>query len=94
MKIFNYIFVLLFLSFAALQYNDPDPIVWIAIYGAMAYVCFRATRGKLSIPLFIALAVIYLVYMVILFPGFLVVIQIQFLSMIVDGRQERITILL
>ncbi len=31
-KIIKYFFTLLFLFFAAVQYNDPDPIVWIPTY--------------------------------------------------------------
>ncbi len=29
-------FILLFVAFAIVQYNDPDPYLWIAVYGFMA----------------------------------------------------------
>jgi transmembrane protein TMEM220 len=32
--------------FAALQYNDPDAVVWIAIYGAACGVCVGAAAGR------------------------------------------------
>jgi len=32
----------MFLLFAFVQVNDPDPILWILIYGAMAVVCILA----------------------------------------------------
>lgn len=35
-------FGLLFLLFAAFQYNDPDPEVWVPIYGLAALACFMA----------------------------------------------------
>ena len=40
MKVFNIIFCLLFLLFAGLQYNDPDPFLWIAIYVYAAGICW------------------------------------------------------
>ena len=46
MKVFNIVCCLLFIVFAALQYNDPDPWLWIAIYGYTAFLCFQAARGK------------------------------------------------
>ncbi len=39
------VFGLLFIVFAALQYNDPDPEVWIPIYGLAAVSCFMTWAG-------------------------------------------------
>ena len=46
MKIFNIIFAILFIVFAALQYNDPDPYIWIPIYLVSAFVCYQTYKGK------------------------------------------------
>ena len=46
MKRFNLVFAVLFVVFAVLQYNDPDPYVWIPIYLVSAYVCFQNFKGK------------------------------------------------
>jgi len=46
MKIFNLIFCILFILFAALQYNDPDPYLWIPIYMYSSILCWFAFRGK------------------------------------------------
>jgi hypothetical protein len=46
MKIFNLIFCILFVLFAALQYNDPDPYLWVPIYLYAAVLCWLAFRGK------------------------------------------------
>lgn len=46
MKIFNVVFALLFVLFAALQWNDPDPYVWIPIYLFGAILCGIAATGK------------------------------------------------
>ncbi|WP_370870431.1 transmembrane 220 family protein [Daejeonella sp.] len=43
MKIFNSIFLVLFVVSAGLQYNDPDPALWILIYLFCLYIpstCF------------------------------------------------------
>ena len=46
MKIFNIIFCVLFIISAALQYNDPDPYVWIPIYMYGAVLCWLAFKNK------------------------------------------------
>jgi len=35
-----------FLACVAFQYNDPDPLIWMAIYGLAAAFCFLAVRGR------------------------------------------------
>ena len=51
----NYIFLLIFLLSVAVQYNDPDPLQWIAIYGAALVCCILFAVRKL--PLYLAAAV-------------------------------------
>ena len=38
MKKLNIIFAVVFALFAILQYNDPDPYLWIPIYGYAAII--------------------------------------------------------
>ena len=45
-KILAILFGLAFLSFVAMQYNDPDPAVWMVIYGVAAILCFLAAFNK------------------------------------------------
>jgi len=40
MKIFNIIFCIVFILFAVVQYNDPDPYLWIPIYLYPAFLCY------------------------------------------------------
>ena len=42
----NGIMLLMFLFSAAVQVNDPDPLVWMAIYGAAAVVCGLEIRRR------------------------------------------------
>lgn len=60
-KIILLVFGLLFILFAALQYNDPDPEVWIPIYGLASMACFMAYAGIGRWWLFVGMAVIYVV---------------------------------
>lgn len=60
---------LMFLAFALVQINDPDPLLWILIYLAMTVLCTLAAFNKFYLKVMIALAIGYLVYMSILFPG-------------------------
>lgn len=46
MKAFNYVFVGIYVVFALLQINDPDPYIWIPIYAVVALTCFLNARGK------------------------------------------------
>jgi hypothetical protein len=46
MKIFNLVFTLLFIICAGLQYNDPDPYIWIPIYLYGAVLCGLAARDR------------------------------------------------
>ncbi len=71
MKIFNGVFATLFLGFAALQYNDPDPLVWISIYMAMVAVCSFALKQRSFKILNAILALVYIAYAAILTPALL-----------------------
>ncbi|MBE7171851.1 MAG: transmembrane 220 family protein [Williamsia sp.] len=62
MKAFNIIFIVLFVLFAALQYNDPDPYIWIPIYLYAAYLCYRALKKQYPRGLYIAGLVVYGAY--------------------------------
>lgn len=67
-KIVSIIFGLLFVLFAALQYNDPDPEVWVPIYGLAAIACFMAYAGLGRWWFFVLMAVMYIVAAVYQWP--------------------------
>lgn len=67
MKVFNIIFLVLFVLSAALQYNDPDPYVWIPIYLYGAYLCYQAIYKKYNPLLYIIGLVVYIGYGLYLF---------------------------
>ena len=46
LKLFNIFFCIVFILFAAVQYNDPDPYVWMPFYLYTAILCWLAFRNK------------------------------------------------
>jgi hypothetical protein len=69
MKVLNWIFCFLFLLSAVLQYNDPDPIPWMLMWGAAGATCLLSGLGKLPKPLPITVGVIGLIWAFSLLPG-------------------------
>ncbi len=72
MKISNWIFTLLFLAGAAVQYNDPYALPWIAIYLVAAVFAALAARDKLPVKL-----ASYFTVVCFLFFGYLVFREIR-----------------
>jgi hypothetical protein len=60
---------LLFLLGAAVQYNDPDPLRWIAIYAAAAVACALGAARRLPRWLPIVTGATALISAVTLAPG-------------------------
>jgi hypothetical protein len=67
MKIFNIVFIVLFIVAAALQYNDPDPYLWIPLYLFGAYLCYLAIKKQYNPVLFLTGLFVYSVYAIYLF---------------------------
>ena len=62
MKLFNILFCILFLVSAGLQYNDPDPYVWMPIYLYGAVLCWLAFRSKVYPKTYIFGIVVFATY--------------------------------
>lgn len=67
-KLLAAFFALAYLSFVALQYNDPDPALWMAIYGIAALLCFGVVAGKTKPAILWAAAVLYTIGAVFAWP--------------------------
>lgn len=66
MKITSAIMAVLFIAWAAFQYNDPDPFLWILVYGiaALVSVLFLIKRLPLALPVsFFAIGLIWALYL-------------------------------
>ncbi len=71
MRIVNFLLAIMFLGFAFVQVNDPDPVIWILIYGAMAVVCIMAIFNSYSTKFLVGLLVLYVLYCIVFIPGVL-----------------------
>ena len=67
MKVFNIFIIVVFIIFAALQYNDPDPYVWMPIYLYAALLCYWAIKRKYKPVLYYIGLAAYLAYAAYLF---------------------------
>jgi hypothetical protein len=70
MKILKIFFAVLFLLFAVVQLNDPDPIVWLIVYGAMMVVSGMAFFHRYPVRVMTVMAAGYLILTVMHFDGF------------------------
>ena len=67
MRIFNLVFCIIFILFAALQYNDPDPYIWMPIYSYAALLCWLAFRQRYFPNAYLVGISGYVVYAIYLF---------------------------
>ncbi len=67
MKFFNILFSILFIISAGLQYNDPDPYLWIPIYLYGAFLCFQAAKRVHYPKAYLAGIFFYSIYGIYLF---------------------------
>jgi Transmembrane family 220, helix len=67
MKIVNILFGLLFLISALLQYNDPDPYIWIPIYLYGTICCLLAAKNKFYTKAYLFGIVVFTGYALYLF---------------------------
>ncbi|WP_207493800.1 transmembrane 220 family protein [Aridibaculum aurantiacum] len=67
MRLFNIVFLILFVLSAALQYNDPDPFLWMPLYLYGAFLCFRALQNRYNRTLFIIGLAVYIPFAIYLF---------------------------
>ena len=57
-KFLGALFAVVFALFAYWQLNDPDPILWVPIYGVATYVSIQAFRNKTNSELLIVLFIL------------------------------------
>ena len=69
MKYIKLILGIVFLSLAVLQLNDPDPMLWIFIYGVVAFLFIVGAFQRLSRELLIACVIGLISYSLFYLPG-------------------------
>jgi len=61
-KILLWFFVVMFIGFAALQYNDPDPYVWIPTYLIPSFLCYHKLQGKGEAISYFSIGLVFLMW--------------------------------
>lgn len=61
-RIVNFLLAVMFLAFAFVQVNDPDPIIWILIYGVMAVLAIMAIFEFYPRKVIIGLLIVFVIY--------------------------------
>lgn len=69
MKVLNFTLAALFLLFAFVQVNDPDPLLWILIYGSMAVLAVLAMFKIYPRTVIIILLIVLFGYSLVYVPG-------------------------
>lgn len=72
MKVLNLLLAVMFLVFAFVQINDPDPVLWILIYGLMAVACVLAAFNYYFPKVLVVLLILYLGYSFVYLSGVMV----------------------
>lgn len=67
-KILGLFWGAIFLLFAGWQFNDPDPMVWVTIYGMSAILCLLAAFDRVPVLIFPAVAIAALIGTFLLWP--------------------------
>jgi hypothetical protein len=61
-------FTVIFILFAIVQYNDPDPVLWIPIYLYAAFMSYLVFKKRYIIPALALGAIGYLIGAIYYFP--------------------------
>lgn len=71
LRVLNIVLTLWFLLSAAVQFNDPDALRWIAIYGATALIAGLAVFMRFYVPLIVVTLAVCLAWSLYLMPSVL-----------------------
>lgn len=86
----NVVFALVFVFSAVVQWNDPDPYVWVVVYGAAAAACVQAIRRRNRVWLPAAVGLVALAWAASFAPG--VLGEVEFLEMFGAFEMESVAI--
>lgn len=68
-KVLGYVFFLMFVAGAAVQYNDPDALLWIFIYSIAALISLGFVLNKIGAKLPLVVGVISFIGFLFLYPS-------------------------
>ncbi|MCB9305687.1 MAG: transmembrane 220 family protein [Lewinellaceae bacterium] len=88
MKTLRWTLAVVFALFAAVQYNDPDPLSWILLYGGVAVLFAMSAMGRLYRPAVWVWLLAAVVWAVSLFPDFIAWIRMGEPSIVGSMKAE------
>lgn len=89
MKIINLILCFLFVLFAVVQYNDPDPYLWAPIYLFVAGVCGFAAFNKYDRRITLLGTIVLAIYTLTYVPAFVDWIRMGMPSIVETMKAEK-----
>lgn len=92
MRMLNYVMTACFLFSVIVQYNDPDPIVWMLIYGLAGLACALAIAGRLNWIFPAAIGVVALVWALTLAPNVIGKVAFGELFEAFEMKDERVEV--
>jgi len=87
-KLVHTVIALMFMAMAIVQLNDPDPIFWVAVYMAVAFVPVSKLLAYRSIAIFYVAVGMCLAGLLISAPGFIDYLSSQDFTAINGGMSE------
>ena len=87
-KVADALFLLMFVFSVVVQVNDPDPLAWMAIYGAAAIACLLSLMGRLPWWFAVITGLIALAWAATIAPR--VIGQVPFLDMFAEFEMKDI----
>lgn len=87
-KVADALFLLMFVFSVVVQLNDPDPIAWMAIYGAAALACLLSLMGKLPWWFAVLTGIVALAWAATIAPR--VIGQVPFMDMFAEFEMKDI----
>ncbi|WP_435356197.1 transmembrane 220 family protein [Emticicia sp. SJ17W-69] len=67
-KVVLWFFIIVFLYFTGVQYNDPDPYVWIPTYLIPVFLCYYKLQGKGEKVMYFTVGLLFLMWAINQFP--------------------------
>ncbi len=92
MRILNIVLTLIFILCALVQYNDPDPYIWVPIYLFCAWVCGSAAMGKYNQKLIVVGLIPISIYMLFYIPDFVNWISNGMFSLVETQKANRLDV--
>ena len=87
-KVADALFLLMFVFSVVVQLNDPDPLPWMAIYGAAAVACLLSLTGRLPWQFAVITGLVALAWAATIMPR--VIGQVSFLDMFAEFEMKDI----